>query len=203
MEEGYLDYTYYIITDRYYVSKELPSLYDSSGGFLENLGERISSGTFTAEIEKQNLLSDVTLLNLIDYLDKNSSLEGSVSKVKIIINEYVKEYRGNKSYLNNILLSAWEKKHFGYSEVNNKDIFSSLGQFFKDSAWVYETDDGGKIVGWRPGKNSIIGTLLYAIFIVQSIMLFISYMKRFFYIIILSLFAPLVIIFDFLTKTIS
>lgn len=45
--------------------------------------------------------------------------------------------------------------------------------------------------------------ILYAIFIVQSLMFFYAYIKRFFYVVILAIISPFVVIYDFLTKAIS
>ncbi len=195
--EEYLDYTYYLITDRYYVSKVLPTLYDSGANWWDRaVNSLVNLFTNASNSEIQSLASDVAFLGSIDG-------KTTISEANQAVSDYVKNARGDKDYLKKILLGAWERKHFGTNTVNNKDLFAGLGQFFKDSAWTYKTDSGKAIVGWRPGKNSIIGTILYAIFVVQSIMLFIAYMKRFFYIIILSLFAPIIIVFDFLSKTLS
>lgn len=89
------------------------------------------------------------------------------------------------------------------------DIIANLGQFFKQSAYTYTTEEttdstGNKketIVGWRATKLSVTGALLYAIFIFQSCMYFIMYVKRLFYVMMLSMFGPIVVIYDFFMKS--
>ena len=91
------------------------------------------------------------------------------------------------------------------------DIIANLGAFFKQSAYVYTTeskttDDSGdevKITGWRASKLSVTGALLYGIFIFQSCMYLIMYVKRLFYVIMLSMFGPIVVIYDFFMKSAS
>lgn len=89
------------------------------------------------------------------------------------------------------------------------DIIANLGQFFKQSAYTYTTEEttdstGNKketVVGWRATKLSVTGALLYAIFIFQSCMYFIMYVKRLFYVMMLSMFGPIVVIYDFFMKS--
>ena len=89
------------------------------------------------------------------------------------------------------------------------DIIANLGQFFKQSAYVYTTEEvdtssGEKkevVTGWRASKVSVTGALLYAIFLFQSCMYFITYVKRLFFVIMLSMFGPIVVIYDFFMKS--
>ncbi len=88
------------------------------------------------------------------------------------------------------------------------NLISGMGEYFKATAFVYtseEDESSGetKITGWRASKITLTGALLYAIFIIQSLMYFIQYIKRFFYIIILSLIGPAVVIYDFVTKSLK
>lgn len=88
------------------------------------------------------------------------------------------------------------------NEDVESEVFSGIAEFFKNTIYVVrltEDDEGDLKV-----KNfNAIPAILYSIFVIQSIMYFIAYLKRFFYIIGLALFAPLVIIYDFLSKTIA
>lgn len=78
------------------------------------------------------------------------------------------------------------------------DLIAQMGQYFKESAWTYETDDEGNIEGWSASELSLQGALLYAIFVVQSMLFFVAYIKRFFFVVILALLAPVIVIYDFL-----
>lgn len=92
---------------------------------------------------------------------------------------------------------------------NPTDIIANLGAFFKQSAYVYTSekqttgtgDTKEVITGWRASKVSVTGALLYAIFIFQSCMYLIMYVKRLFYVIMLSMFGPIVVIYDFFMKS--
>ena len=99
----------------------------------------------------------------------------------------------------------------GNTSTSATDIIAGLGSFFKQSAYVYTTeevtngtgDTGEVITGWRASKLSVTGALLYAIFIFQSCMYLIMYVKRLFYVMMLSMFGPIVVIYDFFMKSAS
>ena len=103
---------------------------------------------------------------------------------------------------------------FGNSAIENgnvTDIIANLGAFFKQSAYVYSSeevttgtgDTKEVITGWRASKVSVTGALLYAVFVFQSCMYLIMYVKRLFYVIMLSMFGPIVVIYDFFMKSAS
>jgi len=83
-------------------------------------------------------------------------------------------------------------------------IVSNLSQFFKSSIYIgsidleYKEKENGELFN---SEFQPIIAILYAIFVVQSLMYFIAYIRRFFYVVILALFAPLVIVYDFLIKS--
>ncbi len=94
---------------------------------------------------------------------------------------------------------AYRNKKYGslQNEEGNFPIIGKLGEYFKTSAWYTDIEGGG----WSPSSASIVGATLYTIFVFQSLMFFIAYIKRFFYVVILSVIAPLVIIYDFFVKS--
>lgn len=79
----------------------------------------------------------------------------------------------------------------GYSSGKFPNVISSLGEFFRDQAKDTST-----------GDLNYIAIILYAVLLVQSIMLLISYIKRVFYVTLLALLAPIVIIYDFFMNAI-
>lgn len=88
--------------------------------------------------------------------------------------------------------------------TSGKEAFANMGKFFQESAYGYKlADDGETIESYKKSEIQPVGALLYAIFIIQSISFFIVYMKRVFYVIILVLFAPIIIVYDFLTKAVN
>lgn len=72
------------------------------------------------------------------------------------------------------------------------DIVSVMGEQFKDLSQV---DENGSLM--QNGSREPVATILYAILVVQSLMLLITYLKRVFYVAILSLLGPIVVIYDF------
>ena len=78
----------------------------------------------------------------------------------------------------------------------NSNIISNLGEYFKQTAWSIDEDEGG----WAPTKSNIISAILYTIFIFESIGFFISYLKRLFIVVVLAVLGPFVVIYDFFVK---
>lgn len=103
----------------------------------------------------------------------------------------------------------WNAGNGSTAQGETQDLIANLGYFFKKTAYVYNTekttDENGKevqeVTGWRASKLSVTGALLYAIFIFQSCMYLIMYVKRLFYVIMLSMFGPIVVIYDFFMKS--
>ena len=78
------------------------------------------------------------------------------------------------------------------------DTISSLGDYFKSSSWYVDTANGD----WAPTSMNVVSAVCYGVFIIQSLMLLFAYFKRFFYVVILSLIGPVVVIFDYMGKSI-
>ncbi len=83
---------------------------------------------------------------------------------------------------------------------DSSDILKMMAEIFKSAAYTYPTDNAGNVTGWSPSKVSVTGAILYAIFVFQSVLYVFSYTKRLFYIIILAIFAPIIVLLDFLGK---
>lgn len=97
----------------------------------------------------------------------------------------------------------WNVANGGTAEGSSRDIIASLGYFFKKAAFIYDTDDSGEVVGWRASKVSVVGALIYGIFIVQSTMYLFTYLRRLFYVMMLAMFGPIVVVYDFFSKSVS
>ena len=85
------------------------------------------------------------------------------------------------------------------SDTNN--IVSGMGQYFYDKA--LELGGDTQVLFWKIDKAAPIPTVLYMIFVIQSLMFLFAYFKRLFYVAILSIIAPFVVIYDFLKKSLS
>ncbi len=110
------------------------------------------------------------------------------SKIKDAVNYDVSYYNHAKDIIRMV------ESHSTYTESKNTNVISALGKAFKKMAWQFEEGS------WIATRVSISGALLYALLVAQSLIFFISYAKRLFYIIILILMAPIVVVYDFFTK---
>ena len=113
---------------------------------------------------------------------------------------YEKEIKKEKAirskFVNNS--GVWTRR-----EKSAINIIGNLASALKENAYTYPTDDKGNVVGWKTSKSSITGAILFGIFIAQSVLYLFSYTKRFFYIVVLAILAPVIVLFDFLGKAIS
>lgn len=82
-------------------------------------------------------------------------------------------------------------------DTNVKSIISNLGNYFKTHAYYTDLEGGD----WAPKTFDVIPALLYCIFLIQSVMFLWSYIKRMFYVIILALLGPVVVIYDYIMKS--
>lgn len=98
-----------------------------------------------------------------------------------------------------IVTSATENANLqiGSNNPRTNGVVSGLGDFFYEKAIGNNTGLLGAF------KTKPIPAALYLMFIVQSVFFLFSYFKRFFYVIILSLLAPYVVIYDFFKKAIG
>lgn len=71
---------------------------------------------------------------------------------------------------------------------------SKIANFFKYSA--YEVGNNSI----KAGDVNPIYCFLYTIFVFQSLLYFFAYIKRFFYIIVLAIMAPIIVVYDFVSK---
>lgn len=78
-------------------------------------------------------------------------------------------------------------------------LISNLATYFRENAFDWKETHGG--TGLKKGDNpKIQNMLMYAVLVAQSLILFIAYIKRLFYVVILALMSPIVVVFDFFQK---
>ena len=99
----------------------------------------------------------------------------------------------NSAEQNALITVLQDIKNSGRATSN---VISEMADYFKNVSWTQE-QSGNKF-----DTPNLIGVSLYAIFVVQSVLFFVAYLKRFFYVVVLSMFAPLIVIYDFFTKSI-
>ena len=156
-------------------------------GFLAGLIDKIADANVIADLE------NAKLDKLIEWVGGESQAN-KIANYRMKCDKYI-----------------WNAANGSTAQGNTQDLIANLGYFFKKTAYVYNTetttDEDGKevqkVTGWRASKLSVTGALLYAIFIFQSCMYLIMYVKRLFYVVMLSMFGPIVVIYDFFMKSAS
>lgn len=98
-----------------------------------------------------------------------------------------------------LLTLSYNYEKYGSATHPAYSPISLLGEYFRTAAWYIDVDNNG----WSPDQVSIIAAILYTMFVFQSISFFIAYVKRFFYVVILSILAPFVVLYDFLAKSVN
>lgn len=181
--------------------------------YTQNLGYKLNTGD-NPNLWQSNfnsswkVLSSISTFGLSDALSESQAaeLEGNIYKALINDENSKKNFARNR-----VKVDSWIISGATGVKSSTTDIIANLGQFFKQSAYVYTTEEvetgtGDKkevVTGWRASKVSVTGALLYAIFLFQSCMYFITYVKRLFFVIMLAMFGPIVVIYDFFMKSVS
>ena len=100
-----------------------------------------------------------------------------------------------------ITIKAASKSSTGkYLDGGKYTLIPDLATYFKQNAYEKTFDDSVK-TGLTDGDNIYIqNMIMYTILVAQSLILFIAYVKRLFYVIMLAMMAPIVVVFDFFQK---
>lgn len=150
------------------------------------------------------------LYALINSTDDYNKMIAECDKALIEANHELTKEGANKSALNTKIFALNMQKLYAgaYYEYiyegedkyvpRASDTISSLGDFFRESTWYVDTANGD----WAPTSMNVVSSICYGIFIIQSLMFLFAYLKRFFYVLILSLMGPVVVIFDYLGKVV-
>lgn len=156
-----------------------------------------------------NVLVLFPSLNIVETKNYLSDVKTSFKTFVGLLKRYKQPYFNKLVNLYNSYSRTESDPEYVSPNISDEPIaiISSLGKYFKESVWGYEseTDEENNVVvkGWTPSNFTISGAIIYAIFILQSIMFLFAYIKRFFYVTILAMFAPVVVIYDFMVKSIS
>ena len=133
-----------------------------------------------------------------EIIEKINQLNANINNLKGEENEEERASKEVEKVLYTFAVDIYNGDDPGNSK-ENATILKELGEYFKTAAWYTDVDEGD----WSPSRASIVGAILYTMFVFQSIMFFIAYVKRFFFVIILSIIAPFVIIYDFFKSSIA
>lgn len=95
-------------------------------------------------------------------------------------------------YINAYFQYVYDKDDKAETGVSN--VLSNLGTFFKRNIYYVDVNKGD----WSPSTFNAIPCILYCMFIFQSMMFLFSYVKRLFYIIILAIMGPVIVVYDYI-----
>lgn len=174
---------------------------DKGKGFWTKVGEELGDATaFSSLFGTDSTVGAIRSLNKI----MNECISGKIyQNVRNVIDgkANLSDYTKNANNLTKILYSTvYNKEKYGVAGTNvSFSVITTLGEYFKKAAWYTDADNGG----WAPNQVSIISAILYTMFVFQSISFFLAYIKRFFYVVILAVLAPFVVLYDFLGKSVS
>lgn len=127
----------------------------------------------------------------IKYVD---ALKAYVDACEMLpVEQRDENYDESKIAYYKVLYSAYEEAVLKKaSEIN---LLTNLAAYFKKTAWTTSS------TGWIATKSVVQNALMYAVLAVQSLILFIAYIKRLFYVTILAMMAPIVVVIDFFNKS--
>lgn len=189
------------LLDKYESQQEGAFADPNSGETYNNIIGKIEAlgGYYPADYDSVGYANNIKSIN--EYVK-----EGKVEVVEIDNKNKIKFKWGiNSSYPNLTPSQYFSMMSDFVKSIENEEIetgksnsfISELGLFFKQSAWAYGENS------WTNNELTLQGAILYAIFVFQSIFIFIAYLRRFFYIIILAVLAPIIVVFDFFLKSLQ
>lgn len=198
------DLTYALLSSETARSELLASVKgnDAGNSFWTDAAEELVDSSVLS-----NILGANSTVNTIRRMKEviNSCINGPINdRVQEVINgeTTLAELTADATSLEKTLYTVtYNKEKYGSASAGGTSfsVITTLGEYFKQAAWYTDVDNGG----WAPNQVSIIAAILYTMFVFQSISFFIAYIKRFFYVVILAVLAPLVVIYDFLGKSVS
>lgn len=129
-----------------------------------------------------------------DYQDKTNIL------VETLYSDTATDKEKNTARIIKLYYDAYYRYIYEGEDKTNtsiKSVVSGLGNYFLRQSYYTDVDKGD----WSPTTFSVIPSILYCIFIVQSFFFLYAYIKRMFYVIILALMGPIVVVYDYVMKS--
>lgn len=191
---------FFAIVDTGYLG--LRALYSSVSQIFDGTSEDLN-GNKMDDVGFANIITSTNAYN--NYIESCNKLIEECEKNKKATddNSLKKQYDNEKKIYKLCQLYASAYYKFIYDgddkiQYTVKDLVGQLGEYFKQNSHYYDLDAGD----WSPTSVSIVYSILYAVFVIQSVMFLFSYIKRLFYVVILSVFGPIVVVFDLLSQAI-
>lgn len=196
---------YYYLYDKYTYNKCFFTSDDEPSVFYKSISSIGGTSNLYAVIGGNGSIK----VNQNQHIEDVSEVKTTFKSFIGLLKRYKQPYFNKLANMYNSYSRSKDDPEYVNPNISDEPIaiISSLGRYFKEAVWGYEseTDEDKNVVvkGWAPSNFTISGAIIYAIFVLQSIMFLFAYIKRFFYVTILAMFAPVVVIYDFLVKSIS
>lgn len=194
------DYVYYLFNEVYHQTYG----YDTNAKYDRDAAMRIADNDFFEKKKEEYAAYKGATGKINGEIIWSSNGRGGANFDNTVktLEDFISYAKGVSKYNYGTIVDCYDIYVAKVKEEGSQseDFIANMGQFFKDTAWTYETDEDGKISGWTANQLTLQGAILYAMFIVQSIMFFFAYLKRFFYVVILAMLAPVIVVYDFLGK---
>lgn len=162
--------------------------------FLELVGQKSDDAVIATPSTNDSNLVEASASGEQYFLSRGSSKFGDIYNDDIYVRDTI-------YYWTDILDDMITLKNTSNAMRTGSRIIADLATYFRYGA-AFPT--GGIVETVKGLKNvtniQIQSQIMYAILVVQSVILFIAYIKRLFYVIMLAMMAPIVVVFDFFQK---
>ncbi len=173
--------------------------YDHLSGDIQEEYKKQKSPPGDANFDSEYYVDRITSVE--QYFEYAEQASENLSKAQEESDENTRKKKILAAQLDILYANAYYTYCLPESEkpkIQANQLLTGLVDYFKGQSWYVDIEGGG----WAPDYINPTAAILYTILILQSLILFIAYIKRFFYVMILSMMAPFVVIYDFATKII-
>ena len=171
---------------------EIWELFTDLGGFSETLGDDLASIDTS---DRSNEETEATIGEGTRFWCSNGS--SYIGGEGVIVAE-------DDIYLHTLLDECVKIRSIGEASVpmgeNPNRLITDLAMYFKLNSEEKDFTDEHRGGLTSNGTIIIPNMIMYTVLVIQSLILFIAYVKRLFYVLLLALMAPVVVVFDFFKK---
>lgn len=177
---------------------DYPEFLDAHNKYLNDTSNKENKESYINLIAKPISAIDFKMYRIDTWI--NNAWSGDIAKIRKKLSEEDSFFEFSEAYLEYMGI------YYNYRNSNSTDSNSEINgnikestasliaSYFKSQAWGVNKDT------LQTTDANVTFCFLYTIFVIQSLLYFFAYIKRFFYIIVLALMAPVVVVYDFVSK---
>lgn len=183
-------------------------------GIAQSVGNTVLWFTGIVDTGLQGLQNLFNSVCFVAHLPEMAAREGinadwnNAASINNLINELTAKenaQKDDKDIANYHIRVLYVKAYYRYVyEGDDKDelqaeasMIQNLGEYFKRNIYYTNVSAGD----WSPKTFNAIMCILYCVFVVQSFMFLFSYIKRFFFVVVLAMLGPITIVYDYVKKS--